>query len=391
MPTAFPSAVLGAGRPLTLRGAGHSCDGQTVAGNELLVTYDPAGTEHQVREVGEDAVEVPAGTSWRLVERYLNARGRTVPVLTDHLPVSVGGTLSVGGLGATSLRYGMQVDQVERIQLTDGAGVSRWCSRTEHSELFRFALGGLGTLGLIERAVLRTVPLPRTSRLHRRSYPRLDDLVAYTEQIAARDDVDSFCASLRRGELSSTIGLPDAFSRSRGDRWATVRHTARAELAHGRPVAPPDGWVRMWSDYVVPAGWLAPLVGVLRSRVPLARLPVMLYFLVLRRPADATAFAFAPIGAAEVSIGMGVYMSVRRTPAAVESARRVFGALLEACAELGGRPYLYGVHDFEGSLVERLYGPDPARLAQLRSAYGLEHVNAHLPLVRAAVSAAGQR
>ncbi|MEV3959867.1 hypothetical protein AB0M34_03055 [Nocardia sp. NPDC050193] len=49
------------------------------------------------------------------------------------------------------------------------------------------------------------------------------------------------------------------------------------------------------------------------------------------------------------------------------------------------------MHDFEGSLAERLYGPDTARLAQLRSTYRLEHVNAHLPLVRAAVSAAGQR
>lgn len=55
------------------------------------------------------------------------------------------------------------------------------------------------------------------------------------------------------------------------------------------------------------------------------------------------------------------------------------------CSELGGRPYLYGVNNLDRALADRLYGNNLDQLAQLRAAHRLENVNAHLPLVRAAV------
>jgi hypothetical protein len=64
MPSAFPSALLGSGRPMTLRGAGHSCDGQTVTDGELLVTYAPDTAAAQIRELHAGLIEVPAGVSW---------------------------------------------------------------------------------------------------------------------------------------------------------------------------------------------------------------------------------------------------------------------------------------------------------------------------------------
>ncbi|MEV4128489.1 FAD-binding protein [Nocardia sp. NPDC049707] len=377
---------------MTLRGAGHSCDGQTVTDRELLVTYAPDTAAQQVRDLGDDLVEVPAGMNWYGLERYLNRHGRAFPVLTDYMYTSVGGTLSVGGAGVNSVRHGWQVDHVERIQLIDGTGTSRWCSRADHPELFRFALGGLGTVGLIERVVLRTVPYCRDTHVHRAHHATLTELVEHTERMAQRDDVDIFCASVRRGTFISTTGWNSNGPRQCDDECCTIvpdlPFTSHPNSA--RPVAPSADHVRLWTDYVVPAGQLAPMlaaVEALRDRAPLNGALEMLYILIVRRSLDATSFAFAPVGSAPVSIGLGVYTSVHRDPAASTAIRQVFRDLLERCCELGGRPYLYGVNDLDDSLAERLYGSDLNQLARLRTAHQLEHVNAHLPIAKAAMPA----
>ncbi|MFI5716755.1 FAD-binding protein [Nocardia sp. NPDC051750] len=383
MPGAFPSVVLAAGRPLTLRGAGHSCNGQTVTADDLLVTHTPDSGVSQVRDLGTGLVEVPAGMSWYDLEHYLNRHGRAAPVLTDHLHVTVGGTLSAGGFGIRSVRNGMQVDHVERIQVTDGTGASRWCSPTEHPELFRFALGGLGAAGLIERAVLRTDPYREYAHVHHLRHDTLSDLVEHTERIAQRDEVDLYCGSLRRGVIRSSTGWNRVPRRCNGADCRTVRTGPAARSPHTRIVAPAADRVRMWTDYVVPPGALAPMVEALRTRCPLDRFPLMLYFLVVRRAESASRFAFAPAGALPVAIGFGIYTTIPDDPATISTVRRLFGELLERCSRLGGRPYLYGVHDLDPASAQRLYGSDMPGLARLRAAHRLEHVNAHLPIVQA--------
>lgn len=392
MPAAFPAALLGSGRPLTLRGAGHSCDGQTVSDAELLVTYAPETAVQQVRDLGGGLFEVPAGASWYGLERYLNRHGRAVPVLPNCLHMSVGGTLSVGGIGIDSVRRGMQIDHVERIQLIDGMGISRWCSRTEHPELFRFALGGLGTVGLIERAVLRTIPHRSDTHLHRVDHATLGELGEYAERIAQRDDVDIYWASMRRGKISSTVGWRS------GDRARCA--AGNCEIASdltfgGHPdiaQAPPADRVRLWADYVVPAGQFVPMIAAVEDichRLPIDHALTMVYILIIRRSIGAPAFAFAPVGAAPVSIGVGLYTSVERTGAAIEATRLALRGLSQQCCELDGRPYLYGVADLDASTARRLYGTDLDRLADLRSSHRLHHLNAHLPLVRAAAGGSG--
>ncbi|WP_174184087.1 FAD-binding protein [Nocardia barduliensis] len=389
MPSAFPSALLGSGRPLTLRGTGHSCDGQTVTEKDLLVTFAPDAAAQQVRDLGHGLIETPAGMSWYVLERYLNRLGSAFPVLPDYLHLSVGGTLSVGGVGIDSVRYGMQVDHVERIQLIDGTGTSRWCSRTDHPELFRFALGGLGTVGLIERAVLRTAPYHRHTHLHHTRHDTLTDLIEHTERTAQRDDIDVYYASIRPGILHTATGWRGSASKRCGEEGCEIVSdlSLRGNYGAARSVAPPPGHVRLCTDYFVPAGQLAPMIAALdalRHLAPMDRAPTISWILIVRRPPDAISFPFTPVGTAPVSIGVGLCSSVHRGPGAITAARTAFRGLLERCLELGGRPYLYGVNDLDPALTERLYGFELSQLAQLRSACRLEHVNAHLPLVQAA-------
>lgn len=389
MPAAFPARLLSSGVPLTLRGSGHSCDGQTVTEHELLVTYSPGTAAPQLRDLGHDLVEVPAGMSWHGVESWLNRRGRTVGVLTGDLHMSVGGTLSVGGVGLNSVRSGLQCDQVERIQLIDGTGTARWCSRAEHSELFRFALGGLGTVGLIERVVLRTVQHRRYVHIHQTRHTAMADLAENAERIAACGGVDLYGASLRRGILTATTGWYSDDPRRCDERACMVvpnEPFGLRDSATRYSAGSPDD-VRLWTDYLVPAGQFARMltaVDAVRNQAPLDRTLKKILVLMVGRGGDAPPFAFAPVGSASATLGVGMYTIVdRHDHETVAAIRRIFRILLEQCCELGGRPYLYGVNELDRPLMNRLYGTDLNRLAQLRSLYRLEHINAHIPLVRA--------
>ncbi len=46
------------------------------------------------------------------------------PVFTDYIELSIGGTLSLGGIGGTSYRYGVQVDNVLSLEVVTVMGSS---------------------------------------------------------------------------------------------------------------------------------------------------------------------------------------------------------------------------------------------------------------------------
>jgi len=83
-----------------------------------------------VHDIGRSSADVDAGATWRaLLERTL-ARGLSPPTLTDYQDLSVGGTLSVGGIGGGGFRYGAQVDNVIALEVVTGEGRRMRCSPT---------------------------------------------------------------------------------------------------------------------------------------------------------------------------------------------------------------------------------------------------------------------
>jgi cytokinin dehydrogenase len=162
------------GLPVVARGQGHTTGGQALREGGLVV--DLADLRHidPVRRDGEGAsVRCGAGARWVDVLRSTLADGLTPPVLTDYLGLSVGGTLSVGGIGGQSFRHGLQVDQVRSLRVVTGDGQIRDASRTREPALFDFARGGLGRLGIIVEAELELVPAPARVRVLNLPYPDL--------------------------------------------------------------------------------------------------------------------------------------------------------------------------------------------------------------------------
>ncbi|MBT2210014.1 FAD-binding protein [Actinomadura sp. NEAU-AAG7] len=143
------------GLEIVPRGAGHSTYGQSLTGGVCLDMRGLAG----VREVGPDRAVVGAGTTWREVLDATLPHGLTPPVLTDFLDVTVGGTLSSGGVGGASHLHGTQAANVLALDVVvDGRPVS--CSPTVRPEVFDAVRAGLGAHGVITGATLRLVPAP---------------------------------------------------------------------------------------------------------------------------------------------------------------------------------------------------------------------------------------
>ncbi len=138
------------------RGEGHTVYGQSLAPAGLIVEMRALDTIHRI---GADVADVDAGVQWKDLFRDSTARGLTPPVLTGYLALTVGGTLSVGGVGYDA-RKGAQVDYVRELQVVTGEGQIVWCSPTAEPELFEGLLSGLGQLGIITRVVLDLEPAP---------------------------------------------------------------------------------------------------------------------------------------------------------------------------------------------------------------------------------------
>jgi FAD/FMN-containing dehydrogenase len=102
------------GWQIAARGLGHSVFGRSQVAGGIVVDMS---TLDGIRHVERDQVVVDAGATWRAILARTLPERRTPPVLTNYLDLSVGGTLSVGGIGGTSHRYGLQTDNVLELEV----------------------------------------------------------------------------------------------------------------------------------------------------------------------------------------------------------------------------------------------------------------------------------
>ena len=153
---------------VAVRGRAHSLHGETLV--EHGIVFDMS-TLRNVHRVAKDVAIVDAGCSWGDVLDATLPLGLTPPVLPDYPGLSVGGTLSIGGIGPATFRYGAQVDNVLSLQVVTGEGHLHWCSKKLKRDLFEAALAGQGQCAVIARAELRLVPAPTSVRVFSLPYP----------------------------------------------------------------------------------------------------------------------------------------------------------------------------------------------------------------------------
>lgn len=149
------------------RGAGHTVDGQAQIRDGIVVDLS---TLADVGAPERDRIGVFAGAPWSaVVDRTLPA-GLVPPVLPDFLALSVGGTLSAGGVSGTSHRYGCVADNVYDLDVVTPAGDLARCSPERDRHLFDAVRGTQGEYGIIVRATLALRPADTHARRYLLSY-----------------------------------------------------------------------------------------------------------------------------------------------------------------------------------------------------------------------------
>src|SRR6266581_8509208 len=109
-----------AGGRLTVRGAGHSFGGQSLPARSVVV--DMSGLTGVELAGDGELVRCGAGATLRDVVAATFPHGALPRVLTNLLDLTVGGLLSVGGIGPGSQRYGPVVSNVASMVVVTGQG-----------------------------------------------------------------------------------------------------------------------------------------------------------------------------------------------------------------------------------------------------------------------------
>jgi FAD/FMN-containing dehydrogenase len=196
-----------AGKSVSIAGGRHAMGGQQFG--EASILLDVRGMNRVLAFDDERGViTVEGGIEWPELIGYLDKaqEGRTrqwgiVQKQTGADRLSIAGALSCNAHGR-GLHLKPLVSQVDAFDLVGPDGVVRQCSRTEHPELFRLAIGGYGLFGVISRVALRLRPrvkvrrvvvLGKTTDIVERFEERIRDGFLYGDyQFATDSNRDSF-------------------------------------------------------------------------------------------------------------------------------------------------------------------------------------------------------
>ncbi len=383
------------GIPVACRGARHCSGGQTAVPLGISLLHRP---EERGVELHGEEVEAPAHLPWHEVEAHLHRRGRDLLVATSSLETTVGGTLSLAGLGVRSVARGPHVDHVRWIDLITADGSVRRCSPTDNRELFAAALTGLGQVGVIDRVRLQTAPRREFLSLTHSEHDSFEDLAssfAWLEECDSTDVPDMFCALLKQGTLGAVFGsLHETLTAAR---QATRR---RAPQRHKHQAMPtwafeaeerdmPAWWEEgrnVWCDYCFAGPEFREFARFVDSELR-ATLEGHLGYVLCSKPKGPVQFALdiRPLGSKRC-FTLGLFYSLRQADMeGLARARKAHALALRECLRLGGRPYLHGLWGGEqglsGGQLQRFFGEGYARLRAERS-----HVDPQGILNRAALN-----
>jgi cytokinin dehydrogenase len=169
---------------LTNRGSAHSQSQLAINQDGILLEMK---SMNAIGEVDHEnlTIDVEPGVVWRDLAHHLKRLNLVPRVLTNNLGVTVGGTVSMAGIGVASFKYGSQGDNVVEMDVVTGAGKLVTCSPESNPDLFWAAVAGLGSFGIITRLRLQ---LRRMKPMSRTYYLLYDDLRVFLEDARAAMD-----------------------------------------------------------------------------------------------------------------------------------------------------------------------------------------------------------
>lgn len=181
------------GISVAARGQGHSTRGQSQVSGGLVID---TSTLNAIDEICADHVWVQAGLTWKDLLKTLVPLGLHPPVLTGFVGLSIGGTLSMGGIGPASFRHGAIVDNVLELEVVTGKGQLLRCSPSVLPDLFNAVVGGVGQYAIIVRAKIPTLQVLPNARNYIVPYVDPNAFFAAMNALTSAGQVDGVYALL---------------------------------------------------------------------------------------------------------------------------------------------------------------------------------------------------
>ena len=176
------------GLTVSTRGSAHSQSQLAINRDGILLSMKSFDRILSV-DVKRGTVDVESGVVWRDLVQHVKRHDLVPRVLTNNLGVTIGGTLSIAGIGVASFKYGSQGDNVLELDVVTGEGELVTCSPETESDLFWSVIAGLGQVGIITRARLA---LRRMKAMTRTYYLLYDDLRRFLDDARAAMDGDTW-------------------------------------------------------------------------------------------------------------------------------------------------------------------------------------------------------
>ncbi len=408
------------GVPVVIRNTGHSTNGQTVTDG---VQIHLAGLSQVRFDKEKLLVHAQAGAPWHSVFDAIGLPDYCTKVFPNNprQEIHIGGTASVGGVGFLSSKYGGFWNTVEALTLVTMEGHIVHCSRTEYPELFAFALGGYGRIGVIAEVTLpvkkthstllgialgysseeraykdieKAMTDPRISGISLGQHPLLHFeelplnhapcLMGLLIETKEDEDPETIFKEIRHefgenlaGYVDFTEEREDVFDMHIGPRKHLV---SRKDLVYWYPDEGlhGEGEINPWSDYWIPKNAYPQFVR--ESREIVKKSGSRKYLLPQRVnhyltyhldgsyvvPNKKRGTGVQPLGLGTMSeeymyaYGLLLHMPKEEKDKAIALVDEV----TDLCFKHGGIRYLYGIHNLTKAQVEAQYGKDTIALWQ---------------------------
>lgn len=196
---------------VSIRGHAHTTGGQTLSQDGIVISTKFLSYVSEVAhdEQGNHFIEAEAGASWlKVFEACLSAE-KTPPTYSDWLHLSVGGTISTGGVGQRSLRCGLQIDNVLELELIQENGNKLTCSNSQNKAFFDRARGGYGQFGIISKVKMRLEAAPKQVLVYKAIYDNATDFIQDQILLSEETSINAVQAHIvvnRKEEVERRIG-----------------------------------------------------------------------------------------------------------------------------------------------------------------------------------------
>lgn len=348
--------------PMSMVGNSHSTQGQSQAECGLVIDMSGLSEIHAIN--AGDAVVDPGVRWFELLQQTLPL-GKSPPVLTDHIDLSVGGTLSVGGIGGQTPQHGLQADNVLELWVVTGDGQLRNCSPSHNATLFNAVRGGLGQFGIIVKARVKLIAVKPLARRYSAVYADVATLLAdqvalieegrfdYLEGLGLPQPDDSYVLTIEAVKYFDDGAPPDDAAMLAGLNFVPATETAETLplydfLNRLAPIIDFTKFTGDWylphplTDFFLPYGEAAEFIEATLADTPVADIgygPVLIYPF----PRAKVTAPFIPLPNEPVCVLFSLLRwAPSADPAVVADLVAKNRAVYEGVRDIGGKRYSIG-------------------------------------------------